>query len=331
MLTLTTNRKMASLVLPVAMILMAASCAPAAAPAPPSGSGQPGKQATDQSPPPVTRADFKRPELLVETDRLAALLSEKNLRIVDLRAPDKYAQSHLPGAVNLNSNALDEKVNDQVQDLAAPAKVAEVLGNLGIGDDVKVVLYDDQRTLNAGRVFWALDYLGQKDVSVLNGGFPKWEAEKRETTRVVPKVDKVVFTPRPDPTKIADTAYVKSHAGDQAVTICDARTAAEYEGTDVRAARGGRIPGAKNVNWEDNLTAGNTPVMQEAARLKQLYEQAGVTPDKEIITYCQSGVRAAQAYFTLRLLGYPKVRNYDGSWQAWGNDSTLPLETGKKG
>ncbi|MCX6022903.1 MAG: sulfurtransferase, partial [Chloroflexi bacterium] len=254
----------------------------------------------------------------------------KNLRIVDLRPAAKYAVSHLPGAVNLNSDDLDVQTNG-VQDLAAPAKVAELLGNVGIGDASMVVLYDDQKTLYSARVFWVLDYLGHQDAAVLNGGFPKWQAEKREVTRTVPTVEKAAFTPKPDPAKVADAAYIKANMGEKSVVFCDARTPGEFNGTDVYAERGGHIPGAKNLNWEDNVLPGETQILKDAARLKELYDQAGITPDKEVVTYCQTGIRGAQAYYVLKLLGYQKVRNYDGSWQDWAKDSNLPIEGGKKG
>lgn len=336
MAILTVSRAAAGLFLAASSVL--AACAPSAtpsgAPAAPAQSQQAAPapaqpSAQSAAPAPVTRSDFKRPEILIETDKLASLLSDKDLRIIDVRPAAKYQEGHIPGAVNLNSNDLDQKKANEVQDLAAPAKVAEVLGGLGITDNTKVVLYDDQRTLIATRVYWVLDYLSHKDVAVLNGGYPKWEGEKREVTRAVPRIEKAVFTPKPDATKIADSQYIKANMGEKSVVFCDARTAGEYEGTDVRAERGGHIPGAKNVNWEDNIVSAETQILKEAARLKELYEQAGVTPDKEVVTYCQTGVRAAQSYFVLRLLGYDKVRNYDGSWQDWAKDSSLPIE-GKK-
>lgn len=309
-----------------ALTLIAAACAPQAPAQQPAAGNQPAQQAPAQ--PAAVASSYARPELLVETDWLAKNMSDASLRIVDLRAADKYQAGHIPGAVNLNQNDLDQKYGE-VQNVAAPDKVAKVLGDLGIGNDSKVVLYDDNKTLIAGRVFWVLDYHGHTKTAILNGGYPKWEAENREATRQAPRVQPVTFKATPDASKIADAAYVKANLGNTAVSLCDVRTPEEYAGTDVRAARGGAIPGSKNVNWETNLTSGNTAVMKLAEQLKELYTAAGVKPENEIVTYCQTGVRAAQAYFTLKLLGYQKVRNYDGSWHDWAADASLPIE--KKG
>ena len=270
-------------------------------------------------------ASYARPELLVDTAQLAANLNDSKLRILDVRPADKYQQGHIPGAINVIAGQLDQKVGE-VQDVAPAEKIAEIFGNLGVGNEHKVIIYDDGRTLTAGRVFWILDYYGHPAVAILNGGFPKWTAENRAVTKQASKLEPAKFTAQADPSKRADAAYVKASLGKGSVALCDARAPDEYTGKDVRGKRGGAIPGAKNVDWTNNVSTGDTPQMKFAADLQKLYTEAGITPDKEVITYCQSGGRSAQAYFTLRLLGYTNVRNYDGSWQEWGNDESLPLE-----
>jgi thiosulfate/3-mercaptopyruvate sulfurtransferase len=252
-------------------------------------------------------------------------LNDARLRLLDVRPADKYRKGHIPGAIHVIVGQLDQKAGE-VQDVASAEQVAEIFGNLGMGNEHKVIIYDDGHTLMAGRVFWVLDYYSHPTVAILNDGLPKWSAENRAVTKQVPRLKPAKFTAQADPGKRADAAYVKASLGKSAVVLCDVRTADEYTGKDVQGKRGGAIPGAKHVDWTNNVTTGDTPQMQFAAALQKLYTAAGVTPDKEVITYCQSGTRSAQAYFTLRLFGYTNVRNYDGSWQEWGNDESLPLE-----
>ncbi len=269
-------------------------------------------------------------DLLVETDWLAGRLEDDNLRIVDVRSPEKYQETHIPGAVNLTIGAVDHKVNEFVSDVRPAAEVAEIVGAAGIGDDHHVVIYDDSRTVIAARLFWVLDYYGHPRISILNGGYPKWAAENRAVTRQAPRFPAATFSAKADPSKIADRAYILENMGKNSVALCDARTPEEYTGADVRkgAGRGGRVPGAINIDWVNSVTTGEVPVVKALAELKQLYADAGITPDKEVITYCQSAVRGAQAYFILKLLGYGQVRNYDGSWQDWSNDQSLPIDQG---
>jgi thiosulfate/3-mercaptopyruvate sulfurtransferase len=275
-------------------------------------------------------ADAVAADLLVETDWLADRLDDDNLRIVDVRSPDKYQETHLPGAINLTTGALDHMINEFVRDVRPAAEVAEIVGAAGVGDDHHIVIYDDNRSVIAARLFWVLDYYGHSRLSILNGGYPKWTAENRAVTRQAPRFEAATFSATPDPSKIADRAYILANMGKNSVALCDARTPAEYTGEDVRkgAGRGGRVPGSINVDWVNSVTDGETPLFKALADLKQLYEAAGITPDKEVITYCQSAVRGAHAYYVLKLLGYEKVRNYDGSWQDWSNNQSLPIEQG---
>jgi thiosulfate/3-mercaptopyruvate sulfurtransferase len=275
-------------------------------------------------------ADGSMVDLLVETDWLADRLEDDNLRIVDVRSPDKYQETHLPGAVNLTTGALDHMVNEFVRDARPAGEVAEIVGAAGVGDDHHIVIYDDNRSVIAARLFWVLDYYGHSRLSILNGGYPKWTAENRAVTRQAPRFEAATFSATPDPTKVADKDYILANMGEDSVALCDARTPGEYTGEDVRrgAGRGGRVPGAVNIDWVNSVTGDETPTFKALADLKQLYEAAGITPDKEVITYCQSAVRGAHSYYVLKLLGYPRVRNYDGSWQDWSNNQSLPIEQG---
>ncbi|MEK7873162.1 MAG: sulfurtransferase, partial [Chloroflexota bacterium] len=277
--------------------------------------------------PEIAALGYARPELLVSTGWLAQRVDDPTLRIVDVRPADKYAAGHLPNAISIPSGILNVTVGKLTNELPPKDKLEEMLGAVGIGDDARIVLYDDQRSLSAARAYFVLDYYGHKNISILNGGNPKWEKENRDVTRQAPKLTPVKYTATADSSKLATREYILANLKNLSVGVCDTRTPNEYAGTDVRAARGGHIPDSKNVNWETAMSSADPgAVFKPAAEIAKLYDAQGLTKDKEIITLCQSGVRAAHGYFTHQLLGYTKVRNYDGSWEDWGNDQTTPIE-----
>jgi len=203
-------------------------------------------------------------------------------------------------------------------------EIEEMLGQLGITGETMVVAYDDHGGLNAARLFFTLDYVGHEKMALLNGGQAKWVAEGRGFSKEAPHVAKSVYRVRPKTQLVASARWISANVGKPNLALVDARSPKEYRGEDVRAKRGGHIPGAVNIEWTQNLAADKT--FRPADELLALYEKAGVTKDKTVVSYCQTMHRAALSYFTLRLLGYPDVRGYDRSWSEWGNDTTLPVE-----
>jgi thiosulfate/3-mercaptopyruvate sulfurtransferase len=271
---------------------------------------------------------YANPELLVETGELARRLGAPGLRLVDLRGdPDRgeaaYRAGHIRGAAYLTTRELDDPAANAEGLPIRPERAAELFGRLGIDHDTTVVAYDDAGGVLAARLFFVLEYFGHTRTRVLNGGLAKWQREGRPLTTEIPRIAPARFAPRPRRELVATAAEVKGSLGKEEVCLLDARSPAEFAGRDVRAQRGGRIPGAVNVDWTETLNPDQT--FKSAAELRALFEAAGARPDRQIVVYCQSGVRAAHDYLALRLLGYARIKTYDGSWNEWGNDPTLPL------
>jgi thiosulfate/3-mercaptopyruvate sulfurtransferase len=266
---------------------------------------------------------YARAELLAETAWLAQHLNDTDLRIVDMRSEGAYRKGHLPGAVHLDWKALKDPDNELY--VIPPEKFATLMSQLGISNDTTVVGYDDQGGLGPARLWWVLDYYGHRNAKVLNGGWNKWAKENHPVTTEVPPPPPAQFSVNIDAGKVCLVEELLADMKRPNVVIVDARSAAEYSGFDVQAKRGGHIPGTLNIDWVRNVTNDALKTFKPAPELRKMYVAAGVTPDKEIIVHCHTGVRAAHTIFTLTLLGYNQLRNYDGSWQEWGNRPDLPI------
>lgn len=269
---------------------------------------------------------FRHPELLITPAALSSALGSPNPpTLIDLRPAEQYAAGHLPGAVHLDLWGLSLTDTDPAPMKAFLWIIEHLLAERGVTADRPVVVYEETSGTRAARAFWFLEYFGHADVRVLDGGTRAWLAAglplscdhvaPRPTTWTGQRRDELVATWRD----------VLDRLDAPEATIVDARSDGEYCGTTVRAARGGRIPHAVHLEWTSNL--GPDGAFKPAAQLTAMYEAAGITPDREVVTYCQGGYRAAHSYLALRLLGYPRVRNYLGSWREWGDRTDLPIET----
>jgi thiosulfate/3-mercaptopyruvate sulfurtransferase len=265
--------------------------------------------------------------LILEAEQLERNLNDTTLLIVDLRSRDHYLTGHIPGAVQLNYADILRADPPALGLLPDIAHLRTVLSTLGVTASTSVVAYDDEGGGYASRLLWTLDLLDHQRLSLLNGGIRAWIAEARplEQKAVLPK-------PAPyqarlaNPGVLADKDYILSRLGQTDLILLDSRSPAEFQGYDKRAARGGHIPGAVNLNWTLTMDERRHLRLKPDATLHGLLEAIGVTPEKEVIVYCQTHHRSAHSYFVLKHLGYPRIRGYAGGWSEWGNDPRLPVE-----
>jgi thiosulfate/3-mercaptopyruvate sulfurtransferase len=243
--------------------------------------------------------------------------------VIDLRPAEEFARGHIPGAVHLDLWGLSLIDTDEAPLRAFMWMIGHLFSLRGVTPDRPVVVYEQDSGMRAARAFWFLEYLGHPHAQVLDGGFGAWvKAGKPVTTETVAPTPST-WHGTADPSKLATWREVLARLGTD-TAIIDTRSDAEYYGEVARAKRGGAIPGAVHIEWTKNLTADGA--FKPAADLRTMYESAGVTKDREVMTYCQGGYRAAHAYLALRVLGYPNVRNYTGSWKEWGDRDDVPVE-----
>ena len=260
--------------------------------------------------------------LLITTERLerliqdSDLLEDSNLTILDVQPRSNYRRRHIPKAVNLPYKRLTDLTSRIQGKRLSYVHLANRFGRSGIGKDSYVVVYDNVGGHMAARVLWIMRYLGHYRVSVLDGGFPKWEAEGRPMT--IKSIDRPaqrrLFPVDLASQHMATTDYVLEHLDDPNTVIVDVRPPKMYAA--------GPMPGAVNLPWKRSLTADDT--WKPLDELRIMFEDAGVSKDKNVIVYCQFGNMNHHTYLTLKLLGYPRVRSYDLAWAGWLRDSSLP-------
>jgi thiosulfate/3-mercaptopyruvate sulfurtransferase len=282
-------------------------------------------------------APYAHPEVLVENDWLSTHLSDPKVRVaeVDYDPAANYLLGHIPGAVLFDWR---KDINDPVRrDILSQEALGELFRRAGIDDDTTLVLYGDFNNWFAAFAFWVFTYYGAKHVKILNGGRKKWIAEDRPLDKDVAKPHPGKFQARGGDPKLRvyldDVRAALADVKVGKVTLVDVRSPKEFSGEITappeypteHAQRGGHIPGAKNIPWAQAVNEDGTFKSRE--ELEGLYKSKGVSPKGPVFTYCRIGERSSHTWFVLRyLLGYPDVRNYDGSWTEWGNLIRTPIE-----
>jgi thiosulfate/3-mercaptopyruvate sulfurtransferase len=271
---------------------------------------------------------YVHPEVLVDTQWAEEHLKDPKVRIaeVDYDSKANYELGHIPGAVLFDWK---NDINDPLtRNVLTKESCQNLLQNAGINNDTSLLLYGDFNNWFAAFAFWVLKYYGYKDVRLINGGRKKWLQEDRALTKEVPSYSKGNFAANePDSQIRIFLDEVKRAVSAPGLKMVDVRSPKEFSGEILappeypteHAQRGGHIPGAVNIPWAQAVNDGDG-TFKNTEELKQLYESKGITPDKEIIAYCRIGERSSHTWFVLKyLLGYPNVKNYDGSWTEWGN------------
>ncbi|GAB4461772.1 MAG: sulfurtransferase [Anaerolineae bacterium] len=283
----------------------------------------------------IANRGYARPDVLVSTDWVAQHLNDPDVRIIESNEdPLLYASGHIPGAVEVDWL---KDLNDPLRrDYLDRAGFEALMSRIGATPDTTIVFYGDKNNWWATYAFWIFQLFGHTNARIMDGGRLKWEKEGRELTRDVPSFATTNYKARErDDSKIrAFRDQVLAHVR-TGLPLVDVRSPQEYSGERLHmpdypnegALRGGHIPGAKNVPWSRAVNP-DDGTFKPADALRAIYEgEQGLSPDDEIIAYCRIGERSSHTWFVLSyLLGYPRVRNYDGSWTEWGNTVGVPIE-----
>lgn len=280
--------------------------------------------------------DYANPEVLVSTDWVLDHHQDDNVRVLDVSEDVLlYDTGHIPGSQKIDW--LLDLWDDTIREFIQPDELAALFERLGISNDTTIVLYGDKNNWWAAYAFWFFEYSGHDKLKLMNGGRVKWMAEDKSLTTEVPSYPQGNYSPgQRNESLRAFKDEVLEHlkqveAGNGA--LVDVRSPAEFSGEKMHmpdypqegVLRGGHIPGAQNIPWGEAVAEDGT--FKSADDLKELYGTKGVTGDKNVIAYCRIAERSSHSWFALKyLLGYPNVKNYDGSWTEWGNSVGTPIE-----
>jgi thiosulfate/3-mercaptopyruvate sulfurtransferase len=276
---------------------------------------------------------YAHPEYVVDTEWVAQHISDPTVRVVESDEDYLlYETGHIPGAVKVDwFTTLQHPVR---RDFLSRDDFEKMCSKFGISNDTTVVFYGDKSNWFATYALWLFKYYGHENLKIMDGGRTKWTQENRHLTKEVPSYPAATYKAKePDKSIRAYRSEVFEHSKDRKPLV-DVRSPKEYSGELLHmpnypqegATRGGHIPGARNIPWSQAVNEADS-TFKTPEELRNLYESNGITPDKDVVAYCRIGERSSHTWFVLTyLLGYPNVKNYDGSWTEWGNLVDAPIE-----
>jgi thiosulfate/3-mercaptopyruvate sulfurtransferase len=282
---------------------------------------------------------YAHPEDLVSTEWLAAHIDRYDVRVIDgsftlpgvkPTAQEAYAKQHIPSAVFFDIEAISDHANPLPHMLPSDQEFAAATARLGLGDQHRIVVYDIAGFNSAPRVWFMLRAFGHRHVALLNGGLPKWLAEGRPVTALVPKPRAANFTAKLDPALVRDRTQILANLTQKREQVIDARAAPRFAGSAPEprpGLRAGHIPGSINLPY-DKLADPKSRTLLPAPEIERRFREAGVKRDRPVVTSCGSGVTACALAFGLHLIGWPAAAVYDGSWSEWGLPGDTPIATG---
>lgn len=268
------------------------------------------------------------PKLLLEPAQLNAILINENVLVIDLCKQATYDKKHIPGAIHIEYADIvrtDGPIGGLLPDTAT---INALVQSCGITEKTHIVGYDEEGGGNAARLMWTLHAYGHLNVSALNGGIFSWIKDGYTLEQSVPDRAKSDYQLSPVAANVIEKEEILEKLNSSNFALLDARSPGEFSGETRYSARGGRIPGAKLLEWTDMMDRSNSLRLKPASELQDMLDERGIRKDQEVTVYCQTHHRSALSYLALLHLGYPHVRGYHGAWSDWGNTADLPLESG---
>jgi thiosulfate/3-mercaptopyruvate sulfurtransferase len=267
--------------------------------------------------------------LLLETGHLAELIAANNtggLVLVDVSSPENYRNGHIPGALHLHPGQLQCGVAPAPGKLPDAGHLSAIFSQLGLTPEIHVIAYDDEGGGWAGRLLWTLEAVGHRRYSYLNGGIHAWRDAGLDVETDINQNLPTDYPVSIDTGPIAEADDILSRLGDSNFKIWDARSAQEFRGERSGSPRAGHIPGAINIDWLELIDNSNATRLVDLQQLQQRLDQLGLSADKDIVTHCQTHHRSSLSWLVMKILGYPSIKGYHGSWGEWGNREDTPIE-----